>query len=518
MTGRRRWLSLAALAAVLGGVVLGESVASVLRICDWQLEPSSLNPTQVFDAKTDTILHQMLEGLVQFQPDGKLEPALAVSWERLDPLRMRFQLRAGVRFHNGEPMDAESVRFSFATYLDPATRFPGYAVIRNIARVDVEGPGTVVVVTHSPDSLLLSRLAGVVRILPRAYYEKVGPQDFAGTPVGTGPFRFSRRVPGKFIALEANRDYWRKGYPLLTGLEFHFLPFDRQLGALLKGEVDLITELPGTRTIDVARNPRTRVLKNSAFWTIYGSMNTTRKPLSDLRVRQALNYALDRGELIRLEAMGNGRPVASLSMQGEAGHNPELAVYPYDPARARRLLKEAGYPKGFELQLLSVAARAAQVVAGQFAEIGVRVRVIQTDAAQMIGDVARLKPDIFLTSCPDPLYDASFIEWAACSSESPFSVVRDPVFDKKLGEVATTLDPTSRDKLARELDAYIHDQALCLFTFQRVRTLGLDRRVQFVPSLSDMHRFMTTSFSASASTAGFSTQPSVPAKHGATSP
>ncbi|MBI4869537.1 MAG: ABC transporter substrate-binding protein [Candidatus Wallbacteria bacterium] len=497
MNGKAGIVALLGVAVLCGGVLARPVGKRILRVCDDTVEPRSLDPTQEFDSKSDTVVQQIVEGLVHFKPDGMLEPALAERWSRVAPTRMTFWLRKGVRFHDGTAFDAQAVKFSVERYMDPATRFPGFPFVRTIQGVEIEAPDRVSILTRAPDGLLLSRLAGALRILPPAYYRKVGPEGFARHPIGTGPFRFVSREPGRCLVLAANRDYWAAGFPKLDGLEFHFLPLEQQLPALLEGRLDLITELPGTRTIDVVRHARTTVVKNPSFWTLYGTFDTSRPPLSDARVRRALNLAIDRQNLIHIEAMGNARPVASLSMPGEAGHEPDLQPYVFDPLQARRLLADAGYQGGLELTILAAltSARAAQVIAGQFAEIGVRAKVVKTTAPEMIADLARLKPHIFLCPCPDPLYHTYFIQWVACGSDSPFSLVRDAEFDRRLAEVVSTLDDASRDRLSRGLDRYIHDQALNLFTYQRIRTYGLARDVGFVPFTSEMHRFHLTAIS-----------------------
>src|ERR1051326_7323724 len=151
---------------------------SILRVCDDIKDPPNLDPFQVFSEKTHTIIQQALEGLVRLNTDGKLEPALAESWERIDEKTIRFHLRKNVLFHNGEMFDAKAVKFSLEHYVDPETKYPGFGFVSTIARVSILDDHTIDIITHIPDGLILNRLAAFCQIVPPLYYQKVGPEIF----------------------------------------------------------------------------------------------------------------------------------------------------------------------------------------------------------------------------------------------------------------------------------------------------------------------------------------------------
>ncbi|MBI4347209.1 MAG: ABC transporter substrate-binding protein [Elusimicrobia bacterium] len=466
---------------------------TVLRVCDDIADPPSLNPYRVFSEKTHVILQQLLEGLVRFGPDGDIVPALAERWERVDELRMRFHLRPGVRFHNGEALDAAAVKFSLERYVDPGVRFVGYGFVKTIAGVDVVDERTVDVRTHGPDGLLLNRLAAWIHVVPPAYFAQAGDDGFAQRPVGTGPFRFARWERGRRLVLEANRSYWREGTPKVDVLSLEFIPAERQVDALLSGEVDVLTSLPGTRTLDVQRATATYVIKKPSFYTIAGNFNSAREPLSDKRVREALNLGVDRETLVRFDVFGNGRPIGTLSLPGEFGHNAGVGPYPYDPKRARQLLKEAGYPKGLRLRALlkANAQRTGRILAKQWAELGIHVDfTVFTDA-----DINRYFPgerdrfDMAIYDCPDPMYHAFFIRSIFLSGESPFSLSRDAGIDERFGKLVAALDPGEQRRVSEDLDRYVHDEFLALPTYERIRTYGLRRGVTFEPATSGMSYF-----------------------------
>ena len=278
---------------------------------------------------------------------------------------MRFKLRRGVSFHNGEPFDADAVKFSIERYLDPATGYPGLFFVNSISRVEVRDSHTVDIITKYPDAILLNRLAGLVLMVPPQYIKEKGAEYFAQNPVGTGAFIFKEWEKGSHVKLSANKNYWLKGFPKVGGLVFKFIPYEKQLEALFSGKVDLLTDLPGTQTLKVKANPRLTVLKKASFYTMPFALNLSSGPLSNLYVRKALNHAINKEGLIRYDLLGNGSPIATLSMPGEIGHNPLLKPYEYNLPKARTLLTEGGYPNGFALEFLVKrnAERAAKIVA-----------------------------------------------------------------------------------------------------------------------------------------------------------
>ncbi|MBI4397100.1 MAG: ABC transporter substrate-binding protein [Elusimicrobia bacterium] len=483
----------AVLACLLGG--FSAAAAKPLVVCDDVSDPTSLNPLRVFSDKGHNIIQQIFDGLVHFDSEGRIEPALAVSWEQRDPLTMRFHLREGVRFHDGEPFNAESVRFTLERLLDPASNFPGWGFISTIDRVVVVDPQTVDIVTRIPDSLLLRRLAGFVFIMPPEAYAKDG---FEAHPIGTGPYRFARWTKGKEIELKPNPEYWERGDSAPEEVTFRFVPVEKQLDLLLLGELDLVTELPGTATLPVSRNPDTHVVKKAAFYTLTTTFNNSRSALKDARVRQAMNYAINKEELIRYDLMGNGLVIAGLSMPGEIGHNPDLKPYEYDPGKARKLLAEAGVPLPLKLRTLTRAQgeRTARIIAKQLQAVGIELDVygVTTDA-DAIRDMSQKNLDIGIASLPDVMGHIFFLQSIVLYSKSPFSLQADPEYDRRLEAMVTELDEEKHERMAKDLDRYVHEQAMSLFTYQRIRTYGLSRGVDFVPSTTGrlyLHRVKMT--------------------------
>lgn len=475
-----------AAAVLLAASLSGPAAAGgVLRVCDDVVEPATLDPRREFSEKNHTLLQQIYEGLVRFDPEGRVVPALATSWRRLDPLTMEFELRRGVSFHNGEPFDAAAVKYSLEQFSDPSAGFPGAGFLSTVAGVDAAGTHTVRIRTKAPDGVLLHRLAGLVTMLPPSLAAKGG---LAEHPIGTGPFRFISRDAGRRIVLERNPSYWAPGVPSLSRLEFHFVPAEEQVQRLLDGTLDVVTELPGTDTLRVMRSGAASVIKKASFYTVASSLSTSRGPFKDRRVRQALNHAVNKEHLIRYDLLGNGKVSATLSMPGEAGHNPALKPYEYSLSKAKRLLRDAGMGKGFKVHALVKVQgmRTMKIIAQQLAPLGIQVLITPTTDGQAVRDMSTKEWDWVFAGCPDPMSHSFFIQSIFLSSLSPFSVTNDSQYDELLAAMVAAVDPTEQQSAGEKLDAYTHANALSLFTFQRIKTYGVRHGVRFIPAVTGM--------------------------------
>ncbi|PCI39647.1 MAG: hypothetical protein COB53_03000 [Elusimicrobia bacterium] len=481
-----------------GILILGPAplrAENVLRICDDAEDPMTLDPHRQFSEKNHTLVQQIFDGIVRFNPEGEIEPALAVSWHRISDTVMRFNLRKNVRFHNGESFDAESVQFSINRYLNPKTAFPAFGYIRSLKRVDIIDSHTIDLVTHTPDGLLMNRLAGFILIVPKAYYSKHSLEHLKRNPIGTGAFRFTRWQTGNRVELQGNSEYWVKGLPTIDKLVFEFLPYSEQVDALLAGKLDIITHVPGTRTLEVQQNPSTRIIKKPALFTMAANFNMNHPPLDDLRVRKAINLAVNVDDLIRYDIFGNGIAIGTLSLPGEPGNDPSIKPYPFDLKEAKRLMRKSGHEKGFTLRtLLKVnAERTGRILAKQLLKIGIHLDFTLMSDAELYASLKDRKLwDMAIYSCPDPMHHAHFIRSIFLDGKSPFSLTADPDVDSRIAKIESTIDEHERDELSRELDRLIHNKYLALPTYQRLGVVGLKNGVDFTPYKSGMPYLFST--------------------------
>jgi len=467
-----------------------------LIVCDDVQDPLTLDPHKEFSEKNHILLQQIYEGLVRFGPQGQIEPALALSWEQRDPVTMRFHLRGNVRFHNGEPFDAEAVKASIERILDPRTKNPAIGFVNSLARVDIVDPLTVDVVTQYPDGILLNRLAWTVPIIPPRYLREVGEEKFAQAPIGTGAFQFVRWEKGERIVLKANSDYWMTGYPKLHELIFRFTPEDKKLAALFNGDIDLVTNIPGTETLQVQSHPGTKIIKSKTFFTAFAGLNISTGPFSDVRVRKAVNLAVDKNSLIRYDLLGNGAIISTLSMPGEIGHDPDIRPYAYDPTKARALLKEAGYGKGFTVLAGGNvnAERTAKIIAVDLAKVGITVKLNLSADSKMLEDFKNHAYGMIFGGVPDPMAHTFFIQSIVLYSKSPYCLSKNPAYDALLEKMITTIDDGKRESLARDLDRYIYDNALDIFTYQRIQTHAARKNLKFTPYVNGFPYFYATEY------------------------
>ena len=495
-TASMRLTGLCLLQFLLATAAACPAFSRVLNVCDDVSDPMTLDPQKQFSEKNYTLCWQIFDGLVRFDPDGKIEPALAVSWERIGGTRMRFKLREGVTFHDGEPFDSEAVKFSIERYLDPKTGFPAMFFIDSISHVEIVDAYTADIITKYPDSIILNRLAGLVLMVPPGYIREKGDEYFARHPVGTGAFVFKEWKTGYSIELTANKDYWLKGYPKVDGVVFKFIAYEKQVAAMLAGVVDLLTDLPGTQTLKVKARPNFTVLKKASFYTMPFSLNLSSGPLSSVKVRKALNHAVNKENLIRYDILGNGNPIATLSMPGETGHDSSLKPYGYDPLKAKKLLAEAGYPRGFSLDFLvkKNAGRFANIIAADLKKIGVELNITLVSDSEMIKEFKRGKYAIFTADVPDPLCHAYFIQAIVLYTKSPYAWGGDVKFDEKLMNMVSADSPAKSKKLAEELDKYVYDNALSVFTYQKTAVYGINKKLHFVPFVSRMPQFYSAFF------------------------
>jgi len=354
--------------------------------------PQGLDPAQITDAESADLLEQIFEHLVAYAPHStKVVPSLATHWEsQADGRTWRFFLRKGVRFHDGTPLNADAVVYSFKrqrhnTRLPSgALRFPYQASYRNIVDIQKESEHVVRIITDRPFAPLLSSLAmfPVSIVSPKAFRAAEAGKPLR--PAGTGPFRFVSwdRKTGRVI-LRANDQYWG-GKPAVDRVIFQRIRNARQrLQALESGIVHIARNLPPEAQQLVRLHPDLRLAEMPAFNVVYLAMNTENRPFHDPRVRRAVNYAVRKKPILGLVYQGTARPaVGPLPPSMTPYYTDKVSRYDYSPARAKRLLAEAGYdptlrPKFYVMRqprpYLPNPVLAAQMIARDLAAVGMHV-------------------------------------------------------------------------------------------------------------------------------------------------
>jgi peptide/nickel transport system substrate-binding protein len=471
-------------------VALASFPAEVLGAPEGQIviaqggDPSTLDPHMHAENFTFAVVHNVFDHLARrFVKNGQLahEPGLATSWTNVNPTTWEFKLRSGVKFHNGEEFNAEAVKFSIERVLNPDQKARWRWAFTDIERVEVVDPLTVRIVTKVPFPTLITNLAFCMPIVPPKYVREKGDVHVATNPVGTGPFKFARWRKDDQLVLEANEAYWR-GAPKVKTLIFRPIPDEStRVASLVSGEVDVARGVPPSLVKQIADNPRTRVAKVPSALNIHVILDTLKDgPLRDRRVRQAINYGVDKEGIIRSILEGNGGAVGGPLTPVMFGYAPEVKPYPYDPERAKRLLAEAGFPQGFSITLNSPNGRylkdkeVNEAIAGQLTKIGVRTQV----ATHEWGSYVSKWPDGLV-----PMYmigwagtwDADGIMFPLLRTGQRFSRWSNPDFDATIDKARRTLDQSERVKLYRQATQLAHDEAPWLFLFHGMDIYGVNR-------------------------------------------
>jgi peptide/nickel transport system substrate-binding protein len=492
-------MRLVAFSLVLAAALTQGAAAQTLRI-GMAAEPTTMDPQTYAAAPNSTLHDHVFESLVEVDERLRPGPGLAASWSRRDDRSWVFRLRDDVRFHDGRPFTAEDVIFSFCRTLNNEGEVVGSfsATTRRIAGISSEGPHTVVITTREPEPLLASDLSSI-RIIsgglaPRQGIAFDGQNCGGGTgwptvaqfndgsaAIGTGPFRLRSYGRGGTTVLVRNDDYWG---PKPHWAEVRLTPITNagpRLAALLAGDQDLIEapatadipRLRGTQSVRLAVSPTTRLIflqldQRDPAPFVAGPGN----PLRDARVRQALSLAIDRKAIEERIMDGIASPAAQFLPNGMRGTIPDLPVLPYDPARARALLAEAGYPNGFAFTLHASNnryvndARLAQAFAQYWQRIGVRAEVETMPFAMFTTRRGRRELSVAMggwaASAEETLL--FFRTWLATTNRerglggSNYGGWSDAEFDAVAVPALTTMDEAERDRLLQAASRRALDQ------------------------------------------------------------
>lgn len=369
----------------------GGTASTVLRFATGSFGQETLDPTLAEPGTSTGYAGPLWDWLTVYTEGQGLKPGLAQTWKQ-EGLTWTFALRQDVKFHDGTPMTAEDVRFTLMDgFRRPEARSSRAAVFKSaIKDVVVVDKYTVRVETAAPWPSLpedLSNQPGIEGIvLPKQYIEKVGWQSFADAPVGTGPWKFVRRETGNVIEFEAFKDYWG-GAPSFSGLRVLLVPEPATRQAMLQAKEVDVAEISVDK-VATLNQAGFKVIENpepaSVAVLLFSTYADNAGALKDIRVRQALNFAIDRNEIIQSLYAGRGRPAPVYPVgPGRIGYPDDLQPYPFDVARARQLLAEAGQSAGFPIKVYTTqgpaSARVAESVAGYWSAIGVKASVEPVD-------------------------------------------------------------------------------------------------------------------------------------------
>jgi peptide/nickel transport system substrate-binding protein len=440
----------------------------------------TLDPTQATQIHNLNLFYNLFDALVTWDPKdiGKIVPELALSWRNVNPTTWQFKLRQGVKFHNGEPFNAEAVKFTIERLITKGVHqvYGGFSTIDHVEIVD---PYTVNVVTSKPDPILVKRFAGYGgQMLPPQYIKQVDWKAFAQKPVGTGPYRFVEWIKDDRVVLEANPDSWRPA-PKIKKVVWKPIPDNfARVAALTRGEAQLITKVIPDHVAQIDKAGCCRVEHTLTNLVTVYLINAKPGPLANTKVRQALNYAVDKDKIIKELYNGYAIPIGSGIPNTDFGYNAAIKPYPYDPARAKKLLAEAGFANGVDVDIQSGNGihlndkQLSEAVALMLQNVGVRAKVGILEPAQR-GQLLRSNtfPGLLLADPASTTYDTDGVLWRL---RGPGGIVASiwpgsaegTRFYQLMEEARYSLDPQKRLKNYHEAAQIYHDEAVELFLFQ----------------------------------------------------
>lgn len=434
------------------------------------------------------VVDNIFDTLVKRDENEELTPGLATEWKQVDDLTWEFTLREDVTFTNGEPFNAEAVKYSIDRVLDPENNAPTFSYISTIDEVKVIDEHTVHIVTNSTDPLIPTRFNRYpTEIVPPKYVEEVGQEEFAQNPIGTGPYKFVSWDKGSQVVLEVNEDYW-DDEPEVKKVTFRSIPeTSTRVSALLNGEADIITGVaPETREqISNSEAAELSVVERAGN-TIFVGLKYDFEPFADKRVRQAMNYAVDTNAIV--EYVLEDAAVQTNSMIGpkDFGYAGEYDGYEYDPNKAKELLAEAGYEDGFSITLDTVNwymknTDVAQVIAEQLKEVGIEVTVNNVESSVYRNVVpAGEQSDMYVLGWSSTnTLDADAAIYAVLRSGESYSTYSNPDVDAKLDEARSTSDEERREELYKEIQEEVLEDAPRIFLYQENQYYGVSNQLNW---------------------------------------
>ncbi|TBW41178.1 glutathione ABC transporter substrate-binding protein [Siculibacillus lacustris] len=348
---------------------------------------TGLDPTNVNDTQSQTAMRTIYQGLFGFDHDMKLVPLLAESYEANDTAtEFVLHLRKGVKFHDGTDFDATAVKINIERLANPDNKLSRRSLVAMVDHVDVIDAATVKIILKTPFGAMINSLAhpGAMMLSPAAI-EKYG-KDIGRNPVGTGPFKF-KRWAADVLEVEKFDGYWKKGWPKVDGVTFRSVPENGARFAMLQaGEIQYAVPFPSELVAVAEKIPTLSVVKEPSIVEWYVAINTMKKPFDDLRVRQALNHAVDKVAYCKIVYTGFCTPADSVIPQ-KLGFYQKQLEFAFDVAKAKALLADAGFPNGFEAEMFANnntnAIRAMQFLQQQFAQVGVKLTVTPLESGVM---------------------------------------------------------------------------------------------------------------------------------------
>lgn len=458
----------------------GEGIVTVAQGAD----PKSLDPHATNDQPSSRVNKQIYDTLVEQDVKMELQPGLAESWDQVDETTWEFKLRQGVKFHNGEELKASDIVFS----LNREKESPNTShIVGFIKEVEAKDDYTVVIKLEEPFAPILSHLAHTASSILNEKAVTEAGDDYVNNPVGTGPFKFVSHDAGDKVTLEAFADYY-KGAPKFKTLIIKNVAENatRTIG-LETGEIDIAYDIEPNDFDVVKNNDRLELIDDESLSTAYIGFNTQKEPFTDIKVRKALNHAVNVEEIIEVVLEGSGKPATGPINNKVFGYDDSLEAYNYDPEKAKALLAEAGKGEGFTTTIWTndnaVRVKIAELVQAQLAEVGVKAEIEIVEWGAYLDRTAAGEHDMFILGWVTVTGDADYGLYALFHSSQKGSAGNRTFFenaevDKLLDEGRKESEPAKRLEAYKAAQEIIVEEAPEIFLYFQNQNAGIQKTIK----------------------------------------
>lgn len=450
------------------------SLVTLARIALYSVDPPALDFFHAFDPDTFSVTSAIHDALIYIDADGSVQPGLATAWRQVDSVTWELELRQGVTFHDGSPFSADDVIATLRAHFEPTASAAGNGILSILAGFEALGPYLVRIRTHVPDALFVHRLF-CSHISPAHVLRSGGRDALAAHPIGTGAYRFVAWERNAVIHLQRNPDHWARR-ATVDQLELVIAPQKEWVERLQNGSIDVALNLDTFDANRLRASPGIHVDHAPAALS-HWFLLTTRGPLADDRVRRAMNHAVHRGLLVDVAERGHGIPQRSIATSEQEGYASDVEPYSYDPELARRVLAEAGYPTGFTLRgLVSETSSAVYLISREFlGRVGVKLEaevVPRCEWMARVGPNTSPEIDFAVANVDNPVVHSLFHHFVLLFSRGAQTILRDAEYDARFLATAVVTEPEAALRAQQELEHYVAQRALILFTVQSHVYLG----------------------------------------------
>lgn len=449
------------------------------------------------NTSTESIHQNMFDYLFKRDENNDLQPMLADSYEIVDDTTMKVTLKQGVKFHNGDEFTAEDVKFSLERVAQTSTlkENPNYKQIKEVQVLDNYNLN---IITFEPEPSIIHRLSRLGSgMLPKKYIEENGWDYFLEHPIGTGPYKFVEWVRDNKIVFEKFDDYYQGNVSEWDTVTFRIIPENStRVAELLTGGVDIATNIPPADWDRVNSNNGTSLKQEVSNRSIFLMLRTTEGyPTSDVRVRQAIDYAIDDGMLTEMALKGAGIPVLSTVGPGNFGHEPSLYnTFNYDLEKSKQLLADAGYPDGFEMTLYSpkgrylMDAEVSELIVGMLSQVGIKVNLEFLEWSNFIEmRNANKNKDAYMLGLGNSMFDGAYaVDWYNAERNVGHTDYSNSKVEELLAQSKVNMDPTTREKQIQEIQKIVAEDTPYINLYLEKINVGVNERIDFIPTSDEM--------------------------------